>query len=258
MRSASPFGGGGRPPAQFAMPGPPPRDILILIVVLFATFSLSAFASGWAVVRLLQLSSQVWTRGFVWQVLTYPFASDYSGGLFFLLTLVMVWWFGGDVFRALGRRRFWTTFGLAALAGALAALLVQFLMSLGGGAAPIQLLQGSRMVIAFAIAAFATLFGHAQILLFFVLPIRARWFLWIEVLFAFMAFLSTQDFAGFIGLLAIIGVTYVLLSGDGPGRMLQRLGLRFRKSRIEREMKRRRGRSNLRPIDGGRRDPWVH
>jgi hypothetical protein len=86
-------------------------------------------------------------------------------------------------------------------------------------------MQGQRTLLAFAIAAFATLNRHATILLFFVLPIQARWFLWLEVLFAFIAFLATKDLAGFVGICVVVGGTYALLSAGGPGRMLPGLAL---------------------------------
>ena len=46
-------------------------------------------------------------------------------------------------------------------------------------------------------------------LLFFVLPIEARWFLGLEVLFAFLGFLNSKDLAGFIGVVS--GVAMMIL-----------------------------------------------
>ena len=65
------------------------------------------------------------------------------------------------------------------------------------------------------IAAFATLYGNATILLFFVLPIQAKWFLLLEIVFAFMGFLGSGDLGGFLGIVAAVGVVYDILSRGG-------------------------------------------
>ena len=78
------------------------------------------------------------------------------------------------------------------------------------------------MLLAIFIAAFATLNRNATILLFFVLPIQARWFLWLEVLFAFIAFLGSHDLPGFLGIttavLRDLGIALGRRAGtDAPG-----------------------------------------
>src|SRR5690606_29124771 len=132
--------------------------------------------------------------------------------------------------------------------------------------APFGLMQGQRTLIAFAIAGFATLNRNATILLFFVLPIQARWFLWIEVAIAFIAFLQTKDLAGCVGILGVVGGTYALLTAGGPGRLLREWRLRAEKTRLERQLARERKKRNLRVVKGGgerggdepRSGPWVH
>ena len=56
--------------------GPHARDLLLLVGVLFATFSLQFFETLRFVPELMRLSSSVWQQGMVWQLLTYP-----GGGL---------------------------------------------------------------------------------------------------------------------------------------------------------------------------------
>ena len=53
--------------------GPIPRDLWILLGVLFATFSLQFFSSTALLPALLRLTPLAWQRGFVWQLATYPF-----------------------------------------------------------------------------------------------------------------------------------------------------------------------------------------
>lgn len=253
---------------------PVPRDILILLVVLFVTFSMGAFRTTAVVPALLHLGAALWPLGVVWQVVTYPFAGFGGPSLWILLELLILYWFLRDVFYQLGRRRFWRTLLTVTITAGVVAVAVEVVARLLAGgpmtAGPFFLMQGQRTLLAFAIAGFATLNRNASILLFFVLPIQARWFLWIEVAIAFVAFLGSHDLAGFVGIVVVVGGTYALLSAGGPARLLRDWRLRAEKSRLERELARERKKRNLRVVKGGgeggdtgrgggpRRDPWVH
>jgi hypothetical protein len=131
-------------------------------------------------------------------------------------------------------------------------------------------MQGQRTLIVIAIAAFATLFAQTTILLFFILPVQARWFLWIEILFAFMGFLSTRDLAGFVGICVAVAVTNRALSSVRLDRWMREMYLRFEQRRIRYKLDRMRRRRGMRLVKGQgesppegetdrqRREPWVH
>ncbi len=178
-----------------------PRDLIAVLAVLFATFSLQFFESTAVLPALLRLTPAVF-RGFVWQIFTYPFVGWGGSGLWFLLELLILFWFGRDVFWRLGRQRFWLLVARAAIGAAVVAVLVQLVQTLAGGGASafatFSIMQGQRILMAIVIAAFATFWGEATILLFFVIPVKARWFLWLEILFAFIAFLRRQGLRGFL------------------------------------------------------------
>lgn len=258
-------GGIGLPPLT-----PAPRDLVVLLAVVFVTFSLQFFDGVRLIPLLLRLTPAVWQSGFLWQVATYPFAGYGGASFFILLELLILYWFARDVFYRLGRYRFWRTLlTVAVVAGAAAVAIELIARALGPGpalATPFTLMQGQRTLLAFAIAAFATLNRHATILLFFVLPIQARWFLWLTILFAFIAFLATKDFAGFVGIAVVVGATYSILSAGGAGRMIREWRLRLERLRLERQLDRERRKRKLRVLEGGgrgteeepRRGPWVH
>lgn len=244
--------------------GPVPRDLLILLGVVFATFSLQFFAATEIVPALLRLTSLIWERGFVWQLATYPFIGYGGPSIWFLLELLILFWFGRDVYAGLGRRHFWRLILTASIAAAVVAVVVNVLATLAGGLvgpAPFGLMQGQRMLGAILVAAFATANRRATILLFFVLPIEARWFLGLEILFAFIGFLGSHDLAGFLGICTAVGVTYAYIAYGAGRRGLREVRLRLQRWWIARKLDREKRKRNLRVIPGDRdrrRGPWVN
>ena len=258
----------------FGISGPIPRDLAVLLGVLFVTFSLQFFAATQIVPALLRLTPLAWQQGFVWQLATYPFIGYGSPSLWFVLELLILYMFGKDVFFGMGRRYFWRLVLRAALVAAVVAVVVNALGTLAGGGltggpAQFSLMQGQRMLLAIFVAAFATANSRAQILLFFILPIEARWFLFLEILFAFIGFLQTRDLAGFLGICTAVGVTYSTIShGTGRGIGLREIRLRLERRWIAWKLDRNRRKRGLRVIPGEgqggnrggdvRKGPWVH
>ncbi len=258
-------------------PGPPPRDIMILMVVLFVNYSLSFFSGLRNIPEILQLTPNVWQSGFFWQLATYPFASDFdfvtlraigqiaSSPIWFLFSLLMVYWFGSDVYRYLGRRRFWTLVAWAAGSASVSAAAVHFLLVLAEWNTPyaFSLMQGQRVLLAIFIAGFAIAYANATVYFMFILPVRARWFLPLTVLFAFTGFLTTKDFPGFVGICVAAGVVYQTLTG-GLFKLFREWRLRAERKVLEARLKRMRGRRGLRIVkppeddDEPRGGPWVH
>jgi hypothetical protein len=240
-----------------------------LLAVLFITFSFRFFDTTAAVPLLMQLSAGVWQAGYVWQILTYPFAGyGLRPSLWFLLELLILFWFGRDVFFRLGRRAFWKLVAWACVPAALVALVVDGLGRALAGGAPIasfHLMQGQRILLSVAIVAFATMNRHATVYLFFVLPIQARWFIPLPVLFAFLGLLGTRDAAGFFGLCAAVGLTWGLLQPGGLQRGAREVWLRAQQRWMRYRLDRLRRKRGFRVVRGEKdvrgpndRDPWVH
>lgn len=251
-----------RQPIGFGGGGTPPPDVLILLGVLFVTYAMVRM--GFDALAYLYLSPAVFGAGFLWQLLTYAFVGVPTGGLWFLISLLILFWFSRDVFRVLGRRSFWrlVLFGVAATS--ITTTLVHLVLTLGGWALPFPyypLVQGQYILLTIMIAAFAVLYGNATIYFMFVLPIRARWFLWIEILLGFMGYLDTRDFAGFMGICAAVGMTYSMLTTGSLQRSLKEIKLRIERRYLELKMKRMRSRRGMRIVkkdDDVHRGPWVN
>lgn len=242
--------------------GPVPRDIIVLLAVVLGTFSLGFFESTRSLHALLTLSSNVWRHGFLWQTVTYLFSGVGKPGIWFLLELLILFLFARTVFFQLGRRGFWRFLLLIGVAAALAAVVVNVIGNALGSPSlyAFVLMQGQHMLLTLTIAAFATMNRDATILLFFVLPVQAKWFLLLEILFAFMGFLSTRDLAGFVGLSAGVGLTMIYLGYGLPGLGGRRLWLQFQEWWIRIRLKGLRRRRGMHLVDDQEPDDdnWVH
>jgi hypothetical protein len=257
---------------SFGLGGPAPRDLLVILGILFVTFSLRFFATTAIVPALLQLTPLVWQRGFVWQLATYPFIGAAGSGLWFLLELLFLYMFGKNVYFGLYRRHFWRLIVWSSIGAALAAVAVHVLVTLTGAMeipAPFAIMRGQWILLVIFIAAFGTAHRDATVYLFFVLPVPARWMLWIEILFAFMAFLSTRDLPGFSGLCTAVGLAYMYVRSSGSlrggKRTFRDLRLRLERWWIQQKLDRARRKRGLRVIPGEgdrgrnvRKGPWVN
>lgn len=254
----------------FGLGGPAPRDVLAILAVVFFTFTLRFFEATEIIPNLLQLTPLAWQRGLVWQVATYPFVGNGRAGFWFLLELLILYMFGRDVFFGLYRRHFWRLILWSSIMAGVVAVAADALLNLSGAMVvpePFVILQGQRMLLAIFIAAFATAHGDATIYLFFVLPIRARWFLWLEILFAFMGFLGTKDLPGFLGICTAVALSYFYVRSSGSmrggKRTFRELRLRLERWWIQRKLDREKRKRGLRVIPGEkgqnvRKGPWVN
>jgi hypothetical protein len=263
------------PPARmslggFGLGGPAPRDVLIILGVLFVTFSLQFFQSTRIVPAVLQLTPLAWRAGWVWQLATYPFIGAVGSGIWFLLDLLFLYIFGKDVYFGLYRKHFWRLILFSSIGAALVAVGVHAALTLTGALdvpSAFAIMQGQWILSAIFIAAYATAHRDATIYLFFVLPVPARWMLAVEVLFAFMAFLFSRDLPGFCGLCAGVGLSYLYVRSSGSmrggKRTLREMRLRLEKWWIQKKLDRNRRKRGFKVIQGDkgtgvRKGPWVN
>lgn len=258
-----------RQPIGFGSGGRPFPDVLVLIGLLFVTYSMARL--GVTAMKYVYLSTDVFRAGHLWRLLTYAFAGfPTQGSIWFLITLLILYWFSQDVYRALGQKSFRWMVLTSVLTASIAATLTQLVLTLlGSGKMEFYpLMQGQYVTATIMIAAFAVLYGNATIYFMFVVPIRARWFLWIEIVLAFMGlldsydpFLGTYDLAGFVGLCSAVGMTYSTLTTGSLRRTLKEIRLRLERRFLELKMKRMRQRRGMRIVkkdDDVHRGPWVN
>lgn len=265
MSSRNPFGGRGQGGLGGGLSGPIPNDLWALLGLVLFTLALGSFDATRGITEWFRLTPLVWLRGFVWQLVTYPFVSvGATSPIWFLIEMAILFMFGRDVLRRLGRRQFWKLLiaaaGVAGVVASLVGILIHLISGLEGLRSAFLLMQGQRMIVTILIAAFATLNRNATILLFFVVPIQARWFLLLEIVFAFLAFLSSHDLAGFLGICAAVGFTFGSLTGWRTQGWWLQTRLRAQQQWLKLRLAWLRRRRGLHVVKGDKPDddPWLH
>lgn len=256
---------------------PPPRPITILIAIQIVSLILDSFAATEPLIALFRLTPAVWRWGFVWQLATYPFVAFGGPSLWFLVSMLMLAWFGGDVWRGLGRRHFWRLLAIATVGSGLVAAVVFFLLALAGAdgllgpadrfglgmGTPFLLMQGQTTLLILFTAAFGTAYRYATVTFFWVLPVQARWLLGLEVLVQLIRFLQYKDLPGFLGSCATVGIAYLYVSSGGSSRGLGRTWQKLSRWPSDLRSRWRRKRRGIKAVPGSgkagvRKGPWVN
>jgi len=149
---------------------------VILMIVLAVVFALQCFNDVYLqkpVERWLVLTSECFTRGYVWQLLTFQFL--HGSPWHILCNLLGLWFFARFVENVLGKRRFLIAYvGCGVIGGALQGLLmVLFPAHFGPG------VYGASAGVSGIFAIFVCLLPDNEIRWNFLIPIRADVLLWI-------------------------------------------------------------------------------
>lgn len=180
------------------------------------------------VVRALQLHA-VKSEGFRWwQVVTAHFIHDPVGPIGFLLNCLVFYFFSAHVEFAEGTRRFLIIFFGAALGGAVFGMLFSMV---SGFNAPFVGMTPSLLAL---VVIFGLLNPEATILLFFVIPIKAKYLSYATVLITFLTFLAKVNPHGAYHLGGIF-TGYVLFRGPGQVLDPNMLYIRYHQWRFERK-----------------------
>ena len=163
-----------------------------VLVYLLDIFSLG---SGGAASNLLGFSSSAILSGQLWRLVTFIFVPYSSQGVFFFaITLYFYYFIGNALEREWGSNKFTIFYGF----GVVLNILVGFLV---GGASMYYV----NMSMFFA---FATLYPDLQFLLFFIIPVKAKWLAWFDA--AYFAIAVIQYLVHGYVLLALVPIVAVL------------------------------------------------
>ncbi|HAB18604.1 MAG TPA: hypothetical protein DCE44_19455 [Verrucomicrobiales bacterium] len=147
--------------------------LTIILVGVFAFQCINDVYWRTPVEQWLALTQEGLRRGWIWQLLTFQFL--HAGLLHLLVNLMVFWWLGHFCEGLLGPRRYLLAlFGSGAVGGLLQGLLMlAFPMHFG------LAVVGASAGVCGLLAIYALCERDAEIRLFFVIPMRAIWLLWL-------------------------------------------------------------------------------
>ncbi len=165
----------------------------------------------------LWLSLSWWGLGnlFLWQPITFLFVhgSGYGGITFFFLlslffNMYILWVLGTQVFERVGKKSFFTLYFTS---GILAGLITLLIMPVIG---QYTILSGATPAILAILVVWTLIYPEAELLLFFLIPVKAKWLTGVVLGAIFLINLSNFNFIGLIFHLsgAFIGYLYALLA----------------------------------------------
>ncbi|MDX9719844.1 MAG: rhomboid family intramembrane serine protease [Myxococcota bacterium] len=243
------------PPAGGLAFPPLSRSALLLIVInaalwlsLLVLAYLDASRFAW-VLSLFALDPDAVLSGYVFQIVTYMFIHDWRSPMHLLLNMLLVYFFAGPLEQRWGRTRVLLfALGAGVAGGAMVMLfaLLGGLLGFSGGA----LTFGFSGAALGMLAAFCILYAEASILLFFVIPVKAKYLLWLTVgidLLFWIAPGSDVSFPAHLG-----GMLFGVLVAGGGALLWRRITRRLRYRRIVKEA------LQVQPKDKVVKGPWVH
>jgi rhomboid family protein len=177
-------GGRWQEPRPFVLGGPLTPAVKALLIANVAVFVFQYVAEALAHVRLDRLFGlvpyDVTHHLFVWQLVTYMFL---HGGIFHIgFNMLALWMFGTELESFWGTERFTRFYFITGIGAAICSTLVSwnsFIPTIGASGAIYGLL-----------AAYGILFPERTILLYFVIPIKAKYFVILMGLLAFWSSLT--------------------------------------------------------------------
>jgi membrane associated rhomboid family serine protease len=111
-------------------------------------------------------------HGWIWQMITYSFL--HAGILHILFNMLGLWWFGSPLEMDWGKNKFLEFYGFCVMGAALTTIAVSYTGV--GGITPQTGTIGASGGVLGVLMAFGMLYGDREILLYFVLPIKAKYF----------------------------------------------------------------------------------
>ncbi len=148
-----------------------PRLMNVIVIGTVVVYLLDLFSNG-ACSLLLDFSRAAILRGQVWRLVTFVFVPMQSNVFFLAISLYFYWMIGTSLEREWGSGKFTIFYGF----GVVLNLILGFFV----GYATMDYVNLSMFF------SFATLYPNVQFLLFFFIPIKAKWLAWFDAaVFAF-------------------------------------------------------------------------
>ena len=191
-----------------------PNLMLYIVIGNVAVYLLDMMSQG-SFSMVVAFSPYDILHGQIWRLVTFVFVPDYSNNLFlFVIALYFYYSIGTALERTWGSGRFTAYY----LIGILMAILVGFINgAIIGFNIPAITTSMSYLNLSLFFA-FATLYPEAQFLLFFFIPVKAKWLGWFDAALFLLAIITTSFPYNLIPVAAILN--YIIFFWEDIARVL--------------------------------------
>lgn len=142
----------------------------------------TAYSTRFSLMSYLTLSIPLVLRGQVWRLVTWLVVPPQENMMWLLLSLYFYYMIGTSLENRWGPRRFLIYYAIGALANIAGAFIAHLLTGYGYGV--------NTYLYYSLFLAFAALYPDMQFLLFFFLPVKAKWLALIDILYFLMAIIT--------------------------------------------------------------------
>jgi membrane associated rhomboid family serine protease len=196
--------------------------------------------------RSLMLTDDAIAGGAVWQLFTYAFLHDLHTPSHILFNMLGLWFLGASLTARWGTRDFLRFYLISALGAGIFTAVADLIAPSLFGDAPVV---GASGAIFGLLTAFSMIFPTAELMLFFVIPVKARHVIWVAIVTDIIFFAALPHYG--VAIHTHIGgalTGWLLVTGNWrPGRLIAHLQSRFGRRRTSR------GPTRLHVVPGGRR-----
>lgn len=176
-----------------------PNLMNIVVIGTVLVYFLDMFAGGgYSLYSLLGFSADAILHGQIWRLVTFVFLPLDSNPFFLLLSLYFYWFVGSSLEREWGTAKFTIFYGVG--------ILLNIVIGMFLGYASMTYVNLSLFF------AFATLYPNLQFLMFFIIPVKAKWLAWFDAAIFGWAVISNLFALNWVGAaLPIIAILNYLL-----------------------------------------------
>ncbi len=167
-----------------------PNLMTIIVVATVAVYLLDMFSNG-TLSSMLYFNRHYILQGQIWRLLTFIIVPGGGSTFMFAISMYFYWFIGSNLEREWGSGKFTIYYGLG--------VVLSIIVGLFTGYATIYYLNLTLFL------AFATLYPNLQFLVFFIIPVKAKWLAWIDaalLALSFLGCLTSLDISGMVLILA--------------------------------------------------------
>lgn len=199
-----------------------PNLMLYIVVISLAVWLLSTMDSSQTLLSFLVFSPERILKGEVWRLVTFVFIPQ-SMSIWELLFFYFYYWIGNVLEKEWGTPRF----NIFLISGILLTAIYGFIIYFATGASvPVS----TYYIYLSMFFSFATLFPDVQVLFMFIIPIKIKWFAYLDALYFVIAILTTRFPFNLLPVVAILN--YIVFFGADLISSLRSNKARFNKTTV--------------------------